>query len=155
MATLNRSMFREYDIRGQENPNELNVESVTLTAKAYGTFLQKRGISDAVVGHDNRVTSEEFYQAAIRALTESGINVIGVGMCLTPMLYWAQYHFQSKGGVMITASHNPGGWNGLKLAYGYSYTLIDELKEIRSVAESEEFAKGDGSLKEENITEAY
>ena len=149
-------MFREYDIRGQENENELNVESVTLTAKAYGTFLQKKGINFAVVGHDNRTTSEEFYQAAVRALTETGINVIGVGMCLTPMLYFAQYHFKTEGGVMITASHNPAGWNGLKLAYGFSNTLVeDEIAEIYQTATEERFVTGKGSVRYESITDAY
>ena len=155
MAILNQYMFREYDIRGKESDDELNVTSVTLIAKSYGTFLRKHGITMAVIGYDNRKSSEDFYHAAIDGLRSTGVNVIGIGISLTPMLYWAQYHFQSKGGVMITASHNPGGWNGLKLAYGYSYTLIDELKEIRSVAESEKFAEGQGSFKEENIADTY
>lgn len=156
MATLNKTMFREYDIRGQENPNELNVNSVIAIAKAYGTFLHKRGITDAVVGHDNRSTSEAFYQAAVSALTETGITVIGIGMCLTPMLYWAQYYFKTKGGLIVTASHNPAGWNGLKLAYGFSNTLIeDEIAEIYKTATEESFVTGKGAVRYENIKDAY
>ncbi len=155
MVKLNQYMFREYDIRGQENENELNVKSVTLIAKSYGTFLKKRGVNTAIVGHDNRTTSEEFYKVSIEALTSTGINVIGIGTCLTPMMYWAQYHFKSEGGLMITASHNPAGWNGLKLAYGYSYTLVEELQDILKVAEAEEFTIGQGEFREEKILDLY
>jgi phosphomannomutase/phosphoglucomutase len=155
MANLNTYMFREYDIRGRENDNELNAASVALIAKSYGTFLRKRGVALAVVGHDNRETSEEFYESAVRGLRETGVNVIGIGVCVTPTLYFAQYHFKSEGGLMITASHNPAGWNGVKLAYGYSYTLVDELKEILAVAQSERFEKGEGSFREEDVTDRY
>jgi phosphomannomutase / phosphoglucomutase len=156
MPKLNPTMFREYDIRGRESGEELNAQSVELIAKSYGTFLRKHGITEAVVGHDNRVTSEEFYKAAVSALQSTGVNVIGIGMCLTPMMYWAQYLFKTRGGMMITASHNPAGWNGLKLALGYSYTLIgEELKEIQEVAEAGTFTAGEGRFKEQDISEVY
>ena len=156
MARLNKYMFREYDIRGRESDEELNPASVNLIAKSYGTLLHKRGITAAVLGHDNRETSEEFYRIAKESLMETGINVIGLGTILTPMMYWAQYHFKVKGGVIISASHNPVGWNGFKLALGYSYTLIgDEVQEIYRVAKNEGFAKGQGAFREENIKEEY
>ncbi len=149
-------MFREYDIRGRESQDELNVGSVTLIAKSYGSFLAKRGIKTTVLGHDNRQTSEEFYIVAKEGLMSTGVDVIGIGTCLTPMMYWSQYCFKSEGGMMITASHNPAGWNGLKLALGYSYTLIgDELVEIKEVAESGEFSQGQGKFREENVADAY
>lgn len=149
-------MFREYDIRGEERDDQLNVESIILIAKSYGTFLRKRNITTTLIGHDNRKTSEDFYKASIEALRNTGINVIAIGTCLTPMMYWAQYYFKSEGGFMITASHNPAGWNGLKLALGYSYTLIgDEIQEILRVAQSGEFAQGEGSFKQEDISDLY
>jgi phosphomannomutase/phosphoglucomutase len=149
-------MFREYDIRGKESETELNHQSIELIAKSYGTFLRKRGITEAVVGHDNRKTSEEFYQVSMAALQSTGINVVGIGMGLSPMMYWAQYHFNTKGGLMVTASHNPVGWNGVKLACGLSYTLIgEEVQEILKIAESGQFATGSGTKREENITEIY
>ena len=156
MANLNKYMFREYDIRGRENKDELNTDSIKLIAKSYGTFLRKRNVKTAVVGHDNRKTSESFYRISIKSLQESGIDVIGIGISLTPMMYWSQYHFKSEGGLMVTASHNPAGWNGVKLAFGYSYTLIgDELKEIKKVAEGSKFESGEGSFYEKNITDKY
>lgn len=156
MAKLNQYMFREYDIRGRESKEELNNESVYLIAKSYGTFLRKRGITDSVVGHDNRKSSEDFYKQSIKGLRETGINVTGFGVGTTPMMYWSQYHFNTKGGLMVTASHNPAGWNGVKLACGLSYTLIgDEVKEIQRVAESGEFETGSGTFREQNILNEY
>jgi phosphomannomutase/phosphoglucomutase len=156
MAKLNDYMFREYDIRGRESNEELNNDSMYLIAKSYGTFLRKRNINDAVVGHDNRKTSEQFYEVCVKGLRETGINVIGIGTVLTPMMYWSQYHFKTKGGLMVTASHNPAGWNGVKLALGYSYTLIGkEVEEIKRVAEDEKFESGSGDFREEDISNTY
>jgi phosphomannomutase/phosphoglucomutase len=156
MAKLNKYMFREYDIRGKESKKELNVNSVELIAKSYGEFLKKRGVSNTIVGHDNRKSSEDFYKASVKGLRNVGIDVVGIGTCLTPMMYWSQYYFKVKGGLMITASHNPAGWNGIKLAFGYSYTLIGkEIEEVRNVAESEKFESGNGRLKEEVMSDKY
>jgi len=152
---IDPTVFREYDIRGMED-KELTDDAIRAIASSYGTFLKKRGVSRVVIGHDNRKTSERFYQIGIESLKKTGMEVIGIGMCLTPMMYWAQYHFESKGGLMVTASHNPVGWNGVKLALGYSYTLIGpEVEEIKKVAESEEFATGEGTFREEPIGDLY
>lgn len=149
-------MFREYDLRGRESLDELNPQTMKLVGASYGTFLRKRGITDAVVGHDSRDTSTEFARSAIEGLLSTGVNVTDCGMILTPMLYWAQYYFKTKGALMVTASHNPRGWNGVKLAAGYSYTLIgDELQEIYATILTEKFNKGKGSVKKEDIKEAY
>jgi len=91
---INPTIFREYDIRGRENDEELNEKSMELIGRAYGTFVQKRGVKQAVVGHDNRATSESFCRAAIHGLVQSGIEIIDLGIITTPMLYWAQYYFQ-------------------------------------------------------------
>lgn len=156
MPKLNQFMFREYDIRGRESEEELNNNSIYLIAKSYGTFLRKRGIKDTVVGHDNRKSSEDFYAQCVKGLRETGVNVIGFGVGLTPMMYWAQYNFNTKGGLMVTASHNPAGWNGVKLACGFSYTLIGkEITEIKAVAENGQFETGSGTFREENILDKY
>jgi len=93
---VNPSIFREYDIRGKENDTEINKDSVELIAKAYGRFLLRRGIKKVVVGHDNRKTSAGFLKVAAQSLLNSGCELIDVGQITTPMLYWAQYHFESK-----------------------------------------------------------
>ena len=109
MANLERRMFREYDLRGQVNEEQLNAYTIGIIAKAYGTMLRRRNIDVAVVGHDYRQNSEWITEAAIQGLAATGVNVINLGMALTPMMYSAQYHYQAQGGLMVTASHNPMG----------------------------------------------
>ena len=156
MAQLKKAMFREYDIRGQVNDEELNAKSAEIIGKAFGTFLDRRGISDVVVGLDSRYGSIELKDGLVAGLRTTGRNVIMIGMCLTPMMYWAQYHFKTKGGAMITGSHNPKGWNGLKLAYDFSRTLGGEdIQHVYELCESGNFVTGGGDLTEASITEEY
>lgn len=157
MSDVAKSIFREYDIRGRESQEELSAASMELIGKAYGTFLKRRGVADAVAGYDNRKTSEEFYNFAIKGVLSTGCNVIEIGISTTPMFYWSQYYFNVQGGLMVTASHNPVGWNGLKLAFGYSHTLNqNELQEVYTIVQQDDFYEGAGKiLKKENIFPAY
>src|SRR3989338_2086046 len=156
MALLKRTMFREYDIRGRETDDELNEDSVYHIARGFAAILSRSGITEAVVGNDARATSESFSAQMIRGLTESGINVVDIGTVTTPMSYWAQYNFNVSGLAMITASHNPAGWNGLKLGTGLSKTLLpDEITELYSLIEKEAYVIGKGVARKENIADAY
>jgi phosphomannomutase/phosphoglucomutase len=156
MAQIERTMFREYDIRGRVTDAELNPGTGELIGKGYGTFLNARGITDVIVGFDCRSGSEPVKKGFVKGLLSTGRNIIDIGLCLTPMMYWSQYRFESKGGAMVTGSHNPKDWTGFKLAAGFSYTLIgDEIKEILKYIEQEEFATGTGTVREESITDAY
>jgi phosphomannomutase/phosphoglucomutase len=149
-------MFREYDIRGKVNDEELSAQTAEIIGKAFGTFLDRLDISDVVVGFDSRYGSIELKDGLVAGLRSTGRNVIMIGMCLTPMMYWAQYHFKTKGGAMITGSHNPKGWNGLKLAYDFSRTLGgEEIQQVFELCESEQFATGEGDLTEASIAEEY
>ncbi len=156
MPILKKTMFREYDLRGRETDDELNDSSMYYIGKGFGTYLRKRNIDTAVVGHDARGTSESFHANAIKGLTECGINVIDIGTITTPMGYWAQYYLKVKGLLTVTASHNPVGWNGVKLGSDLSYTLLtDELKEVYDIIEKEEFINGNGTVRKEDIVEPY
>lgn len=156
MPTLKRTMFREYDLRGRESEDELNDESVYHIARGFGAFITKLGLTECVVGNDSRTTSESFHDQAIRGLTESGINVVDIGTASTPMSYWSQYHLNVKGLFMVTASHNPAGWNGIKLGTDLSKTLLTaELQEVYDIIEKEEYVNGQGSVRNAEIFEAY
>lgn len=156
MASLKKTMFREYDIRGKEAADELNEESIFHIAKGFAKMLRDAAISECIVGHDARETSESFHRQSIKALRESGINVVDIGTVTTPMSYWAQYHFKTKGLCMITASHNPAGWNGLKLGMDFSKTLgPDDIQHLYALIEKEEYATGDGSIRSGQVTEPY
>jgi len=140
---INPHIFRNYDIRGIAG-TDLDAEKVEVLGKAYGTLLQRRKIRQAVVGRDNRLSGEEYMEALIRGLVATGVDIIDLGMVMTQMVYFAQYRFQTNGGVMITASHNPWNYNGFKFATGYSRTTgIADVQEIRAVTETESFFKPD------------
>lgn len=150
-------MFREYDLRGREADDELNDTSLYYIGRGFGTYLFRKGITEAVVGHDARGTSESFHANVIKGLIESGINIIDIGTVTTPMSYWAQYYLKVKGLVTVTASHNPAGWNGVKLGSDLSYTLLtDELQDVYNIIAKEDFTTGTtGTVKKEDIAEAY
>lgn len=151
-------MFREYDLRGQESEDELNDTSIYHVAKGFVKILQKYNITEVIVGNDARGTSESFHDQAIKALTESGLNVIDIGTVTTPMSYWAQYYFKVKGLLMVTASHNPVGWNGVKLGTDLSKTLLTaEIQELYGIIEREDYVTSatPGTVRKEDIKEAY
>lgn len=158
MAQLKKTMFREYDIRGRESEDELNDSSVYHIAKGFAKILTNKQITEVIVGNDARSTSESFHTQAVKALTESGINVIDIGTVTTPMSYWAQYKFQVKGLLMVTASHNPVGWNGVKLGTDLSKTLLsDEIQELYAIIEKEDYITTEtlGTVRKEDIKEGY
>lgn len=125
------SMFREYDVRGHVSDKELNETNVYRIVKAYGYYLERHNINKAIVGFDNRKCSPAFADAAIKALNELGIDVVFIGLSLSPVVYYAQYLYKCEGACMITASHNPSDWSGFKLAKGYSKTFeADDISEL-------------------------
>ncbi|RME79653.1 MAG: phosphomannomutase/phosphoglucomutase [Methanobacteriota archaeon] len=153
---IENSMFREYDIRGRVSEEELNKDSIKLIARGFSTYLHNKGVESCVVGHDYRDISEDFRIAFVKGLMESGIDVIDIGLATTPMLYTAQHYYGSRGGAMITASHNPKGWSGLKLSSALSSTLGPaDIKELLSIIEGGDFREGGGSYKRVQFYEHY
>ncbi|MFH1187497.1 MAG: phosphomannomutase/phosphoglucomutase [bacterium] len=154
---INPFIFRNYDIRGIV-PQDLDAEKVEAIGKAYGTFLRRRKIRQAVVGRDCRLSGEEFQKAFIGGLTSMGVDVINIGMVMTQMVYFAQYRFQVNGSAMITASHNPANFNGFKLGVGYSKTTLEnDVLEIKNYVDNDNYFKSDrtGTVEKKEITEDY
>ena len=155
ISEINKYMFRQYDIRGQV-PAEMNEHAMLLLGKAFGTFLLRKNIQQTVVGHDFRAYSENLQRSFILGVLSTGCNVIDIGMCLTPMLYFSQHYFKSKGGAMITASHNPNGWSGLKLSDDYSYTfLTEEMQEMYRMIHEDDFFVSSARYEKRSIAEQY
>jgi phosphomannomutase/phosphomannomutase/phosphoglucomutase len=134
--------FKAYDIRGQI-PNELNADICYRVGNATGTFLDARTV---VVGRDMRLTSEEFSDAVVKGLTDAGIEVLDIGMCGTEMVYFATSHLGADGGIMVTASHNPADYNGLKLVREGARPISADtgLTDIRTIAEGDNRVQADG-----------
>ena len=154
---INPHIFRGYDIRGVMG-DDLNEDVYYTLGRAYATFLQQHRIKEAVIGHDNRHNSEEYSKAYIAGLNEGGIDTIFIGHSLSQIVYFSAYFFSTKGGTMITASHNPGEYNGLKISVSYSDTMnSDELQQLRKVVEEGNYFKNQkkGSNREYDIFPDY
>ena len=151
---LPAEIFREYDIRGIAG-QELDAEAAELIAQAFGTYLAEAGVRRAVVAHDNRVSSEGLYQAAIRGLARTGCDVVAIGLAITPMFYFALRHLRANGGMMVTASHNPPEFNGFKLAHGPGTLYGAQIQQIREIASARGFRRGSGAVEEGAILSAY
>ena len=150
-------LFREYDIRGKLSEEELNPANVEKIARAYGEFCCRRHIGEVVLGYDNRKCSLSFAEAAVKGLTDMGIGVYALGLTITPAVYFAQYFLQAPGAMMITASHNPDGWSGFKLADGYSSTLgPKEIAELYAITQSQTTSSAQkGWVKQVDIRAPY
>ena len=152
---MNFSCFKAYDIRGRV-PEELNEDIAWRIGRA---FVAETGARTVVVGRDVRLESPILSAALIRGLTEAGSDVIDIGLCGTEEVYFGTFHRQADGGIMVTASHNPKGWNGLKLV-GCGATPISGdagLFAIRDCAARKEFtpAKRTGSIVLDTDKTAY
>src|SRR5260370_41385992 len=115
--------FREYDVRWLLG-KEVNPNGFVVLGRGYGTFTRRLLKQNRViVGHDFRAYSQDLCNAFILGLLSSGVDVIDIGLAISPMLYFAQHCFHSPAGAMITASHNENAWTGIKPANALSSTL--------------------------------
>lgn len=151
--------FKAYDIRGRV-PDQLNEDIAYRIGRAYVEFLQPKTV---VVGFDIRLTSESLCGELIRGLTDSGANVINIGRCGTEEIYFATSHLKADGGIVVTASHNPKDYNGMKLVRENSKPISGDtgLNDIKALAENNEFtdlAKGSankGQVSQQDTSLAY
>lgn len=140
--TIKIDCFKAYDIRGQI-PNQLNADICYRIGNATGAFL---GAKSVVVGRDMRLTSAEFADSVSQGLIDAGIEVLDIGLCGTEMVYFATSHLKADGGIMVTASHNPADYNGLKLVRQEARPISADtgLADIRVLAEADSRAIADG-----------
>lgn len=134
MTDMPKHIFREYDIRGVA-ADELTDANVILIGQAFGTWLARRGIKRAALGGDARVSTKRIKMAAAKGLTRAGVDVADLGLVSSPAFYWSQYHLGVGGGIMVTGSHNPPEFNGLKLAYDKMTLWGGDITEQLSIIE--------------------
>ena len=144
MFDIDRSIFKQYDIRGVFREN-LHVETAYLIGKGFATYLNKRDIHSVVTGHDNRLSSEILYQAMINGILESGCDVIDIGLTVTPVIDYSWYELKAPATVMLTASHSPSRYNGCKMAVEKNLIYGDELQKIYDLIKIGRFTKGKGT----------
>jgi len=133
-----RDAFKAYDIRGRV-PDELNEAMVYRIGRAYIDIFKAKKVA---VGHDIRLSGPAFRNALVKGLTEAGCDVVDIGMCGTEQIYFATAHLKLDGGIMITASHNPKDYNGMKLVREGSRPISSDsgLKEIEERVVTGSFA---------------
>lgn len=150
----NPNIFRMYDIRGIAD-QDLTDETVTLIGKAFGTYIRRKGCKRITVGRDVRLSSERIKNAVIAGVTSTGIDVIDIGICPTPVVYFSIVHLKTDGSVMVTGSHNPIEFNGLKLNLGLLSLYGDDIIAVKALAEKQDFETGNGTVTLQNIIPAY
>lgn len=152
---INKNIFRGYDIRGIY-PTEIDSDTAYTIGRGFGSYIRSIGKTTAVVGHDNRLSSDELYKALITGITESGIDIISLGLCTTPMYYYACIKLGVYSGVMVTASHNPKDDNGFKFAFDESGNCKgQEIQDFLAYILKGEFSDGEGKVSEYNIEPDY
>jgi phosphomannomutase/phosphoglucomutase len=111
-------IFRQNDIRGVVD-RDLTVEAAHAIGRAYAAVMRDRGVAGEIaVGRDNRPSGAKLRDALVAGLTESGVDVVDIGVVPTPLLYWSLFNLGVAGGIQITGSHNPAEYNGFKLCLG-------------------------------------
>jgi phosphomannomutase/phosphoglucomutase len=147
-------IFRAYDIRGDAE-EELTDEMISNIGRAIGTIAGEMDEQTLVVACDGRLSSPRIKSALVRALMETGRDVIDIGRVPTPLLYYATHHLSHKSGVMITGSHNPAAHNGLKIVLNQKTIAAGGIQEIRNRVIAGDFATGNGRMTREDVVPAY
>jgi phosphomannomutase/phosphoglucomutase len=154
MPKLSPTIFREYDIRGLVD-QDLTEEAVHLVGKALGTRVREAGGRRAAMGRDARLSGPRFARAMLDGLTSTGVDVLDLGVVPTPLTYFAAHTLDVQGICMITGSHNPPEYNGLKVGLGSATFHGAEIQALRALAESGRFATGAGKVTPHDIVTPY
>ena len=154
MQTLPKSIFKAYDIRGIVGQT-LSAEFVEAIGHAIGSEATARGQFNIAIGRDGRLSGPELITALARGIQKSGVNVIDIGCVATPMAYFATYHLKTDCCVMLTGSHNPPDYNGLKIVLAGCALYGDEIQALRMRIEQHDLTFGCGSYAQQDIAAAY
>lgn len=154
MHLFHPSIIRAYDIRGVFEKT-LFANDAYFLAKSFSKFLVDQSPKKVAIGFDGRLTSPILRDNLVKGFVESGVEVIEVGLCPTPMLYFAIHHLDCDAGIMITGSHNPKNHNGFKIALKDKPFFGDDIKKLAEIAKEGDFIEGNGSCKKIDIEDDY
>jgi phosphomannomutase/phosphoglucomutase len=147
-------VFREYDIRGLVD-KEIYDQDVVRLGKTFGTYMARQNKGRIAVGRDCRLSSDRYRDLLIEGLLSTGMDVVDVGVCPTPVFYFALRRLDREGGIMITASHNPPEYNGFKVCNGYDTISGPEIQKLRAMMDAGDFVTGTGRVEGFEIIEPY
>ncbi len=149
-----KEIFKAYDIRGIVGKT-LTPEIVEAIGQAIGSEAFARGQTAICIGRDGRLSGPELSQALARGIQKAGIDVIDLGMVATPMTYFAAFELGTNSCVMVTGSHNPPDYNGLKMVLGGETLSGETIQQLRQRLEENNLTSGMGDYRTHDITEAY
>ncbi len=153
-SNLPKEIFKAYDVRGIVGKS-LTPAIVEAIGHAIGSEAMARKQHSIAIGRDGRLSGPELIAALARGIQKSGINVIDVGCVATPMVYFAAFHLNTDCAVMLTGSHNPPDYNGLKMVLAGETLSGDTIQGLRRRIEQNDLAQGSGSYSEQDISAAY
>ena len=153
-TTPPKEIFKAYDIRGVVG-KALTIENTELIGQAIGSEALKRGSDTICIGRDGRLSGPDLAAALARGIQKSGASVIDVGCVATPMLYFAAYQLGTYSGVMVTGSHNPPDYNGLKMMLAGETLAGEAIQQLRERIVQGDLSQGNGQYRTENINAAY
>ena len=156
MTPIAPEIFKAYDIRGIVD-RTLTEPAVEAIGRALGTIAQGKGVKTFVIGRDGRLSGPKLSQALARGLAATGMDVVDIGVVATPMVYFATHHFGTGSGVMVTGSHNPPEYNGLKMMVAGETLAAEAIQDLRKVVEAAQFVVPPraGTQSTADITDAY
>jgi phosphomannomutase / phosphoglucomutase len=154
MTSLPKEIFKAYDIRGIVGKS-LTPTVVEAIGHALGSEAVARKQTTMVIGRDGRLSGPDLSAALARGIQKSGINVIDIGMVATPIVYFGAYHLNANSCVMVTGSHNPPDYNGLKMVIAGETLAGDTIQSLRERVENNNLAHGAGTYAQQDIGEDY
>ncbi len=152
--TLDPTILREYDIRGVVGET-LNPDDVEAIGHGFATLVARQGGTSVAVGYDGRLSSPELEAAMVRGLSAAGLHVHRVGRGPSPMLYYATHVLEADAGVMITGSHNPPEYNGIKMSLGGRSFFGADIQDLGRLVAEGDFLEGSGSDEQRPVFEDY
>jgi phosphomannomutase/phosphoglucomutase len=151
---LNPAIFREYDIRGIAD-EELCDPEVELVGRALATHLIRHSGRLLCLGRDCRLSGQRIHDALLKGMLAAGAIVLDTGAVPTPVLYFSAVHFKADGAIMITGSHNPPEYNGLKTVCGSGTLHGEQIQQILQLIQTRDFENGEGSVEEVDAATPY
>ena len=147
-------MFREYDVRGIVG-KDLTPDVAESIGRAYGTMARQRGCRTVALGRDGRLTSSDLRDRVLAGITGTGVNVVDIGVCPTPLLYFALYTLPVDGGMMVTGSHNAAEYNGFKMCLEKTALHGEDIQELKRLIEAGAYASGSGTVSTASVMPSY
>jgi len=154
LKSIRPEIFKAYDIRGIVGKT-LTPAVVDLIGQALGSEARDRGRTTVAIGRDGRLSGPELAAALAAGLRRSGVDVIDVGQVATPMLYFAAHRFHTLSGVMVTGSHNPPEYNGLKMMLAGETLAGEAIQQLKARIEHGRLARGAGGYRTDDVREDY